>query len=88
MADVVTLEEAVTQRGPYAVWELMTEEEQRAAAAALWQKADRTSRAGVEMALAAEPGAGVDQRDRLGADVGETLQRVAAAQRASRNAGE
>ena len=32
MADVVTLKDAVEQRGPYAVWELMTEEEQRAAA--------------------------------------------------------
>jgi len=54
MADVVTLKDAVEQRGPYAVWELMTEEEQRAAAAALWENADRDSRMLVEVALAKE----------------------------------
>jgi hypothetical protein len=54
MADVVTLKDAVEQRGPYAVWDLMTEEEQRSAAAALWENADRDSRMLVEVALAKE----------------------------------
>jgi hypothetical protein len=52
MADVVTLKEAVDRRGPYAVWDLMSEEEQREAAAALWQNADRESRALIELSLA------------------------------------
>jgi hypothetical protein len=54
MADVVTLKDAVDRRGPYAVWDVMTEEEQRAAAAALWENADRDSRMLVEVALAKE----------------------------------
>jgi hypothetical protein len=52
MADVVTLKEAVDGRGPYAVWDLMTEDEQREAAAALWQNADRESRSLIELSLA------------------------------------
>jgi hypothetical protein len=54
MADVVTLKEAVENRGPYLVWELMSEDEQRAAAAALWTHADRDSRTALEVALAKE----------------------------------
>ena len=54
MADQLTLMEAVDQRGPYAVWDLMTEDEQKAAAVAFWNGADRDSRAALEMALAKE----------------------------------
>jgi len=52
MADQTTLADAVEQRGPYAVWDLMTDDEQKAAAVAFWNNADRESRAGLEMALA------------------------------------
>jgi hypothetical protein len=52
MAETVSLKDAVTQRGPYAVWDLMTEEEQREAATALWDNGDRDTRTAIEMALA------------------------------------
>jgi len=52
MADTTTLLEAVAERGPYAVWELMNEDEQKAAAVAFWNGADRESRGALEMALA------------------------------------
>lgn len=52
MADTMTLLEAVEERGPYAIWELMTEDEQKAAAVAFWTGADRESRGALEMALA------------------------------------
>ena len=52
MSDVLSLKEAVKRRGPYAVWDVMTDEEKRAAAAALWDNADRESRMLVEAALA------------------------------------
>ncbi len=52
MAEQLSLMEAVEQRGPYAIWELMTEDEQKAAAVAFWNGADRENRAGIEMALA------------------------------------
>lgn len=52
MTDQLTLMEAVEQRGPYAVWDLMTEDEQKAAAVAFWNSADRESRAALEIALA------------------------------------
>jgi len=52
MADQPTLMEALEQRGTYAVWDLMTEDEQKAAAVAFWNGADRESRAALEMALA------------------------------------
>ncbi len=54
MADALTLKEAVEQRGPYAVWDLLTEDEQRDAATALWENADRDTRALVELTLAKE----------------------------------
>ena len=54
MAELVTLKDAVDQRGPYAVWDLMSEDEQREAATALWEHADRSSRAAIELALAKE----------------------------------
>lgn len=54
MADTPTLAEAVKARGPYAVWDLMDEEERRAAATALWTEGDRDSRAALELALAKE----------------------------------
>jgi len=50
----MSLREAVEARGPLAVWELMTEEEKKASAAALWTNADRESRMAVEMLVAKE----------------------------------
>jgi hypothetical protein len=52
MADAETLKDALAQRGPYAVWELMTDDDRQAAAAALWKGADRDTRALLEMTLA------------------------------------
>ena len=52
MAENTTLFGAVEERGPYAVWELMNENEQKAAAIAFWNGADRESRGALEMALA------------------------------------
>ena len=52
MADQLTLMEAVEQRGPYAVWELMDDDEKKAAAVAFWNEADRESRSAIEVALA------------------------------------
>jgi hypothetical protein len=54
MTEVVNLKDAVKRRGPYAVWDLLTEDERRAAAAALWDNADKESRAPVELVLAKE----------------------------------
>jgi hypothetical protein len=54
MAEVVTLRDAVKRRGPYSVWDFMTEEEQRAAAAALWKNADHETRVILDLALAKE----------------------------------
>ena len=53
MADM-TLKDAIDDRGPYAVWDLMTEDEQIDAATALWQSGDRDTRALVELSLAKE----------------------------------
>ena len=52
MAEQLTLLEAVEQRGPYAVWELMDDDEKKAAAVAFWNEADRESRSAIEVALA------------------------------------
>lgn len=52
MADTMSLMEAVEERGPFAVWELMSDDEKRAAAVEFWDGADRESRAALEMALA------------------------------------
>ena len=52
MADQLTLLEAIEQRGPYAVWELMDDDEKKAAAIAFWNGADHESRAALEVALA------------------------------------
>ncbi len=54
MADVTTLKQAVEQRGPFAVWDLLSEDEQHEAAVALWQNSDRQSRAVIEAMLAKE----------------------------------
>ena len=54
MPDVITLKDTVERRGPYAVWDLLNEEEQREAAAALWENADRESRGAIELALATD----------------------------------
>ena len=50
----VSLRKAVKARGPLAVWDLMTDEEKKAAAVALWTNADRESRMAVEMLVAKE----------------------------------
>ena len=52
MADQQTLLEAIEQGGPYAVWELMDEDDRKAAAIAFWNGADRESRGALEVALA------------------------------------
>ena len=52
MADQLTFMEAIEQRGPYAVWELMDDDEKKAAAVAFWNEADRESRSAIEVALA------------------------------------
>ncbi len=52
--DKTTLKDAIDARGPLAVWDLMTEDEKKLAAAALWDNADRESRMAIEMALAKE----------------------------------
>lgn len=52
--DSGTLKDAIELRGPYAVWDLMTEDEHEAAAAALWAGADRATRGAIELALAQE----------------------------------
>ncbi len=49
-----TLKDAVEARGPLAVWDLMTDDEKKQAAAALWANADRESRMAVEMMIAKE----------------------------------
>ena len=54
MSDVTTLLDAVESRGPYAVWDLMDDDEKKAAAVGFWNGADRESRSALEMALAAE----------------------------------
>lgn len=54
MADQTTLLEAIESRGPYAVWDLMDDDDKKAAAVAFWSGADRESRSALEMALAAE----------------------------------
>ena len=52
MAETTTLLEALEQRGPYAVWNLMSDDDKKQAAKAFWNGADRDSRAALEMALA------------------------------------
>ena len=49
-----TLKDAIDVRGPLAAWDLMTDDEKKLAAAALWANADRESRMAIEMALAKE----------------------------------
>jgi len=49
-----TLRDAVDARGPLAVWDLLTDDEKKAAAVALWTNADLESRMAVEMVLARE----------------------------------
>jgi len=54
MAEQLTFLEAVEQRGPYTVWDLMNDDEKKAAAVAFWNGADRESRSALEMALATD----------------------------------
>ena len=49
-----TLKDAVEARGPLAVWDLMTDDEKKQAAEALWVNSDRESRMAVEMVVAKE----------------------------------
>jgi hypothetical protein len=50
----MTLLEAIESRGPYAVWDLMDDDDKRASAIGFWNGADRESRSALEMALATE----------------------------------
>lgn len=52
MADTTTLLDVLKDGGPYAVWELMSDDDRKAAAKAFWKGADRESRGALEMALA------------------------------------
>ena len=52
MGAATTLRQAIENRGPYAVWDLMTEEERQQAATALWTEGDRQTRVAIELALA------------------------------------
>ena len=54
MSDKKTLLKALESDGPYAVWDLMTDDERREAAKALWSDADHDARTVVETALAKE----------------------------------
>ena len=54
MAETTTLMEALESRGPYAVWDLMDDDEKKAAAVAFWDNADHESRSALEAALAAD----------------------------------
>ena len=54
MSDKQTLLKALENDGPYAVWDLMTDDERQLAAQALWRDADHDARTVVETALAKE----------------------------------
>jgi len=54
MPEATNLKDAVKDRGPYAVWDLLTEEEQRAAAAAAWTGAEGEGRVLLQMTMAKE----------------------------------
>ncbi|HHQ48503.1 MAG TPA: hypothetical protein ENK19_06420 [Acidobacteria bacterium] len=54
MPEQITLRDAVKDRGPYAVWDLLTEEEQRAAAAAAWDGAEGEGRLLLQATMAKE----------------------------------
>ncbi len=54
MSEKQTLFEALDQDGPYAVWDLMTEDERRLAAKTLWRDADHEARTVLETTLAKE----------------------------------
>ena len=52
MPDAQTLKDAVEDRGPYAVWALLDEDEQRTAAATTWTNADREEKTALQMTVA------------------------------------
>ncbi len=54
MSDTQSLLKALESDGPYAVWDLMTDDERGEAAKALWRDADHDARTVVETALAKE----------------------------------
>lgn len=79
MGDLTTLSQAIASRGPYAVWDLMEDEERRAAAAALWTHAERETRVALELALAKELKFRPQSVRHLGVErVGPRLTRLAA----------
>lgn len=52
MAETTTLRDALDAGGAFAVWELLSEDEQKEAAAAFWNEADAETRGPLEEALA------------------------------------
>jgi len=52
MPEKLSLKEAVEERGVYAVWELLEEDEQRQAAVATWENAEKETRLALQMTLA------------------------------------
>ncbi len=52
MSDKQTLLKALESDGPYAVWDLMTDDERRLAAMTLWRDADQDARSVLETTLA------------------------------------
>lgn len=54
MSEKLTLFEALENDGPYAVWDLMNEDERRLAAQTLWRDADHEARTVLETTLAKE----------------------------------
>ena len=54
MAENENLLESLRKSGPYAIWDLMEDEEKRLAAEALWNDADRDVRTAMEITLAKE----------------------------------
>lgn len=52
MSESRTMVEALKERGPYLIWDIMSDDEQERAAMALWKDADRDARTVVEMTLA------------------------------------
>lgn len=54
MAEQTSLAQAIEIRGPFAVWDLLSDDEKNEAASLLWKHADRDSRAALEITLAKE----------------------------------
>jgi hypothetical protein len=54
MAEQTSLAQAIEIRGPFAVWDLLSDDEKTEAASLLWEHADRESRSALELTLAKE----------------------------------